>query len=1148
MIGWNGSVLRSFIEEAKVLGVDLRVKYPRLDPLNEDYVEFVKGADVVMIHHFSSEQLYSDILSRLEGVLRTKEHVIALDPVLSKYSTEPKEVLRKVSDYYTYGGRQNIRNLILFLVSLVKGGVSYAEPKPLPFSGIYDPDTKEHLGSLELFLKRYDTGRRVGILFYRTSWADGDTEVVDSLAEELKRRGLTPIPVFTQGFGDKSRGIEGNDEVLRRYFYLGGKPAVHAVISLLSFSLTKGNLDLLRELNVPIFQGLIYYYRTLDEWRESDGLDPVSTIMSVTLPEMEGVIEPVLVGVIQKVKSEKGEVYRVLKPVKEQVEYLADRVGKWIELRTKPNRAKRVAIVLHSGSAFKDVEANIGTATGLDTLETVVQVMRLLKKRGYEVSWIPENGQELVREILRRKALPESKWTTLEEISEKGGAVGRVSLKEYLQWFNGMPSDSRESVRKRWGELREGKRDYMFDGNSFLIPGLISGNIFIGVQPKRITWAEDENSIRLIHDSTTPVPHYWIAFYRWIEEGFKADVVIHVGTHGTLEFTPGKGVGLSSSCFPQISIGRTPHVYIYSINVPGEGIVAKRRSYAVLIGHLTPPTVYDELPEQLKKLEDLLEEYEEAEHSGNERAEKVVLSNIRKMAEEVGLSVDFSDPGKATHEIEHRLNIFKDSVISKGLHVLGNLPPEEDLAEYVVTSTRFDPNSLSQKLGRAKAKEIVLSGIRGETKLPWLEGGVLASLLESLEKERENLLRALNGEFIEAGGSGSLARGRYDVLPTGRNFFAVDPHKVPTMSAWQIGSALAERLIERRARERKRYPRALGFVLWSTDVYRSDGELVSQILRTIGARPVWQEGTRRVTGVELIPLQELGRPRIDVVVEISGIVRDNLLNVVELIDEAIQKAASADEPESLNFIRANSQALGHSTRIFSSRPGAYGSGVSHAVESSQWKDEGELADVFINWMGYAYGKGKFGIEAKGELMKVSKLVEGLVHKREIDEIDILDDSCNYSYVGGFYAAVRKGGGEPEVVFEDTFNPNSPRIRSMKEEIERVSVMKLLNEKWIEAQKAQGYRGGTEILKKVEHLYGWAATTRLVEDRILDNVARKFLLDSEMREWFKRNNPWAMEGIARRLMEASKRGIWRADEEVLRRIEDLYLEVEGEIEE
>jgi cobaltochelatase CobN len=1129
LIGWNGSVIQSFLRAGEETGNTIKIKYPRLDPVDHEFIEFIREADAVFIHHFSGENIYSNILEDIEAVIKDKKNVIAIDPILSKYSTVSRFVEEKVSNYYFYGGYGNIKNMILFIESLFDS-CNYDEPKQLPFSGIYDYGHNRY-------------SKKVGILFYRTAWVDNDTKIINSIIDRLNEKHISAIPVFTNGFGDESRDIMSAENCINTFFYNNNKPTVDAVINLLSFSLIKKeDKSTLINLEVPIFQGLIYYYKEEKEWLDSSGLDVVSTIMSAMLPEMDGTIEPVLIGLIKKIYSH-DTIYRELVPIEPQVSYMVNRIGKWIDLKYKSNKDKKIAIILHSGSSFKDLEANIGTATGLDTLNSVANIMWLLKKNGYSTGYMPENGEALIKTIMERKAIPEGKWTPVEEIISRGGSIYGMPLDQYNKFFNELPPDSRNMIRERWGDINP-KRDYMFLNGKMHIPGIMSGNIFIGIQPKRITFADNENSIRTIHDSLTPITHYWLAFYKWIQKIFEADAIIHVGTHGTLEFTPGKGLGLSPSDFPEISIGEMPNLYLYSTNVPGEGIIAKRRSYAVLLDYITPPTAYDEVPDDIKELEDLIDDFEETEKSENKSRELMILEKIQKISDKIGLSIDFKDTHKATHEIEHRLNLFKDSVIAKGLYVYGKDIDPDDIKDYVTTATRFD-ESLYKKYGKQEAGRLITEHINEGKEIPELESGIIEKLTLSPANEKNNLLRALNGLYIEPGISGSLTRGRYDVLPSGRNFYAVDPFKIPSHSAWQVGVILANKLIENEYKKNSTFPETIGFVLWSTDAYRSDGELISQILYTIGVEPIWQEGTKKVKDVRPIPMEILKRPRIDVVVESSGIVRDNLFNIIELIDLAVKKVSELGEDDETNYISKHHKKYGHLDRIFSSKPGSYGSGVSNAIESSKWENENDLAEVFTQWMGYSYGKNNFGKESRDELLSISKDIETIIHKREIDEIDINDDSCNYSYAGGFYLMARKSGSKPSLMFEDTFNPNKPQVRTMKEEIERTAIVKLLNQKWIDAQKNFGYRGATEMLKKIEHLYGWGATTKMVNDNIFNNIAEKFILDKDMKEWFKKENPWALSEITSRMIEAYKRDIWHASESMKDQLDQEYMEIEGE---
>ncbi len=1120
LIGWNGSIIGSFIKAAMETGIDLKIKYPRLDPVDDDFINFINDSDAVFIHHFSGESIYGDILSRIENIISRKNYVIAIDPVLSKYSKVSPEVQSKVSSYYFYGGYENIKNMLLYIKNLIEP-CDYSEPIEMPFSGIYKQSKDgDYIGT-------------VGILFYRTAWIDNDTKIVDSVIKNLEDHNLKAIAVFTNGFGDKSKHIESAEECINKYFLNN----VDAIINMLSFSLIKENdKKTLLNLNVPVFQALIYYYKTPEEWIDSSGLDVVSTIMSAMIPEMDGTIEPIIIGAIERVTEFKS-IYRRLVPLEDQIKYMVTRIYNWIKLKKLNNHDKRIAIILHSGSSFKDLEANIGTATGLDTLESVSNILRILKNNGYDTD-VPENGEALVREIMHKKAIPEGKWTSIEDIID-GNSFYRLGIDEFNKYFNGLPETSKNKIIERWGNLNY-KRDYMLMDGSFIIPGLFYKNVFIGIQPKRITYSDDVNSIRSIHDSETPVTYYWLAFYYYIEHVFKANAIIHVGTHGTLEFTPGKGLGLSNACFPEISIGTMPHIYLYSTNVPGEGIIAKRRSYAVLLDYITPPTAYGDAPDEINKLEDLIEDFEESQKSENDKRSNMIVKKIEDICKNLGIEIAFDDPEKATHELEHRLNLFKDSIISKGLYTFASKLENDDLIEYVSTARRFeiDPEKEKKKLNEY---------FNGINNMDDTDKKIIDNLIYSGDNEKNNLLKALSGEYIETGPSGSLSRGRYDVIPSGRNFYAVDPFKIPTRSSFEIGKILAEKLIKSEFNKNKRYPETLGFILWSTDIYRSDGELVSQILYTLGLEPVWQEGTNKIKEVVPVPIEKLGRPRIDVVIQASGIVRDNLFNIIELIDTGIRKIAELDENTNINYGKKHYEELGHLNRIFSSKQSSYGSGVSNAVESGQWKSNDDLAEVFIEWMGYSYGKNNFGTEAKKNLMSISSKVESIVHKREIDEIDIMDDSCNYSYAGGFFLASKKSGANPDLMFEDTFNPSMPRVRTMKEEIERTAIMKLLNDEWISSQKRFGYRGATEMLKKIEHLYGWASTTGLVNDTIFDKIADKFSIDNDMKEWFKNENPWAYNEITARLIEANKRGIWKTSDERIRSLESSYIEMEGETE-
>ncbi|WP_457742819.1 cobaltochelatase subunit CobN [Thermococcus sp.] len=439
----------------------------------------------------------------------------------------------------------------------------------------------------------------------------------------------------------------------------------------------------------------------------------------------------------------------------------------------------------------------------------------------------------------------------------------------------------------------------------------------------------------------------------------------------------------------------------------------------------------------------------------------------------------------------------------------------------------------------------------------------VAEKIIECKKEHEGFLKGLKGEYVEPGSSGTITRGKFEILPTGRNFYAVDPRTLPTKAAWQIGVETAEKLLEEYMKKHGKYPESVGQVLWSIDGYKADGEQIAQILYLIGVRPVWKGDV--VAGLEIIPLEELGRPRIDVLIRISGIVRDTLPNYIYLIDEAIEKVVTLDEPSEMNYIRKHYVEhikklieLGKSFeeaqrfarfRVFSAPPGAYGAGVNLAVESSGWRGDEDLAKVWIQWSGYAYGKDTHGVEAHEALVLSLKEVDVINRNHMSDEHDPTNCCCYFAHHGGFKAAVDAlTGKNAEVVQTDTRDISDPKIVEVKVELERVVRAKLLNERWIKEMKKHGYRGASEFSKKILHLYGWEATTKLIEDWVFDEIAQRYVLDEEMRRWFEEHNPYAMEEIARRLIEAYERGLWETSEEIIERLMEVYSEIEGILEE
>ncbi len=424
-------------------------------------------------------------------------------------------------------------------------------------------------------------------------------------------------------------------------------------------------------------------------------------------------------------------------------------------------------------------------------------------------------------------------------------------------------------------------------------------------------------------------------------------------------------------------------------------------------------------------------------------------------------------------------------------------------------------------------------------------------------REIEALLKGFDGGYIPAGPSGLITRGRDDVLPTGRNFYSLDPHRVPTKSAFEVGKRLAEKLIEKHLQEEGRYPENVAIFWMANDIMWADGEGMGQILWLFGVKPKWLSNGR-VKGFEIISLDELKRPRIDVTIRVSGITRDNFPMCIELIDEALQAVASLDEPEEMNFVKKHTlenlkinggDFRSATLRIFCSMPGVYQAGTQLAVYASAWKTEKDLAEVFLYWNGYAYGKGIWGEAKHKEFANILKTVDITYNKVVSDEYDLFGCCCYFGTHGGMTSAARYlSGKEVKTYYGDTRDPDHVEVRDLAEEIRRVVRTKLLNPKWIEGMKRHGYKGAGDISKRVGRVYGWSATTKEVDSWIFDEIARTFLMNEENRNFFKESNPWALEEIARRLLEAWERGLWDPAEEVKEHLKKLYLEIEGWLEE
>jgi len=885
-------------------------------------------------------------------------------------------------------------------------------------------------------------------------------------------------------------------------------------------------------------------------------------------------------------------------------------------LRHVPAGQRRVALML---SAYPTKHARIGNAVGLDTPKSVLALLGAMRDAGYDIggdeipgvaardSASPDSASRdsdaLMHAIIAAGGQDED-WLTEDQLA---GNPVRISAARYRAWFDALDPDLREAVTGHWGAppgqlFVDRSRD---PGGEIVLAALRAGNVVVMVQPPR---GFGSNPVAIYHDPDLPPTHHYLAAYHWLREEFAAHAVVHVGKHGNLEWLPGKTAGMSAACGADAAIGDIPLIYPFLVNDPGEGTQAKRRAHATLIGHLVPPMARAESYGDVARLEQLMDEHAQIAALDPAklpaiRAQIWTLIQAARLDHDLGLDerphdAEFDD---FLLHVDGWLCQIKDAQIRDGLHVLGNAPRGADRVNLVLAILRARQMwggqeralpGLREALGyaehsadRAAADAVeaqaralveameaagwdpaavpgVIKATLGES--PGAVAGVLSFAatevvprLAGTSDEIARTLHALDGGFIPAGPSGSPLRGLVNVLPTGRNFYSVDPRAVPSRLAWETGQAMAGSLLSRYLAETGSYPESVGLSVWGTAAMRTSGDDVSEVLALLGVRPDWDEASRRVTGLRPVPLAELGRPRVDVTVRISGFFRDAFPHVVTMLDDAVRLVAGLDEPDEQNFVRAHARAdlavhgdeRRATTRIFGSKPGSYGAGLLPLIDARNWRDDADLAEVYATWGGFAYGRGLDGRQARADMETAFRRIAVAAHNTDTLEHDIADSDDYFQYHGGMIATVRAlTGRSPRAYIGDSTRPDTVRTRSLAEETARVFRARVVNPRWIEAMRRHGYKGAFELAATVDYLFGYDATAGVVEDWMYDKLTQAYVLDEERREFFGRSNPWALHGIAERLLEAAERKLWdNPDPETLAALRQAYLETEGDLE-
>ncbi len=1135
--------------------------------------------------------------------------------------------------YWLGGSAENLENFLLMLADkyVLKGvekesfvAAEYQAPVVYPDMGIWHPLAPTMFEDVREYLNWYSARKDisshlkdplapcVGLVLQRTHLVTGDDAHYVAIVQELESLGARVLPVFAGGL-DFSKPIEA-------YFYepITKMQLVDAVVSLTGFALVGGParqdhpkaIEALKRLNRPYMVALPLVFQTTEEWLDSDlGLHPIQVALQIAIPELDGAIEPIILS------GKDGATGKAI-ALQDRVEIVAQRALKWANLRRKPKLDKKVAITVFS---FPPDKGNVGTAAYLDVFGSIHEVMKGLRNNGYDVQDIPETPQELLEQVIHDA---QAQYNSPElNIAYKMSVPEYEALTPYSQ-----------RLEENWGPPPGNLNS---DGQNLLIYGKQFGNVFIGVQP---TFGYEGDPMRLLFSRSASPHHGFAAYYTYLERIWGADAVLHFGTHGSLEFMPGKQMGMSGDCYPDQLIGSIPNLYYYAANNPSEATIAKRRSYAETISYLTPPAENAGLYKGLKELSELIASYQTLKDTGrgvsivNSIMDKCRIVNLDKdihIPETDSKDMTSEERDNIVGNVYRRLMEIESRLLPCGLHVIGKPPTAEEAIATLVNIASLDrqeeeiqglPGIIAKSLGRniediyknndagiladvqllqditlatrAAVTALVQEQIDAEGRViavsklnffnmgrkePWVESlhqsgytkvdtSALKPLFEYLEfclkqvcadNELGGLLQGLEGEYILPGPGGDPIRNP-DVLPTGKNIHALDPQSIPTSAAVQSAKIVVDRLLERNKSENDgNWPETIACVLWGTDNIKTYGESLAQIMWMVGVRPV-PDALGRVNKLELIPLSELGRPRIDVVINCSGVFRDLFINQMNLLDQGVKMAAEADEPLEMNFVRKHALKQAEdmginlrqaATRVFSNASGSYSSNINLAVENSTWDSEAELQEMYLKRKSFSFNSDNPGVmdESREIFETTLKTADATFQNLDSSEISLTDVSHYFdSDPTKLVASLRADGKKPSSYIADTTTANA-QVRTLSETVRLDARTKLLNPKWYEGMLSHGYEGVRELSKRLVNTTGWSATAGAVDNWIYEDTNETFIKDEEMQKRLMNLNPHSFRKIVSTLLEMNGRGYWETSEENLDRLRELYQEVENRIE-
>lgn len=1086
-------------------------------------------ADLIIIEMISEVETVAKLRELIEG---TNAKIMALrcgvaflnDPIIDSNDTE-------LRTYWDGTGEENMGRFQLKALQQV--GMAVDSNKDLsainwPTGFIYHPDSETPMfTSWEDYQNWYiqsghyqNDGAWVGILAYASTFMNGNSEMQQQILRSLEAKGLNVILAICKGDADRVNAI-------KNYFMDGNTTRISALVACVGYNIVYSKPDestkLLENLNVPIFAPI--YSSDLEKWETSSSELSSEISWQVAWPEMEGRIEPIMMGGVTSSETDSYTGINIQRytPLTDRIERITNRVVNWVKLQKLSNEEKKIALIYYNTQGGKD---GVG-ASYLNVPESISEILKALKKEGYSIP--DEYSVESIIKLLTTAGNNVGSWAPgeLKKVVEAGAIT--IPLDEYMEWFNSLPEELQQEVTGQWGPA---PGNVMVYEGEIVLPGVMLGNLFLGAQPMR-GWGEDSTDIA--HSTTLPPTHQYIAFYMWLQKELEANAVIHLGTHGTLEWLPGRSLGLGEDDWPDVLLGDMPDIYPYIVDNTGEGTQAKRRGYAVIIDHLTAPIIASGLYGDLAELQDLINSYDNTDNQERKEVlQREILTRVNELHLDTDLSLDLeTTPFQSIkNSVEHHLEELAATLMPYGLHTFGVALSGEVLDQMVESIVSFDPENRDNTEFREMIRDLL-----------------------SQNHEMESLLAALNGEYISPSLGGDPIRRADDVLPTGMNFYSFDPRAAPDKTAWEIGKKMADDLLEAYYAENGCYPETVGVVLWSTETMRTVGQSVAMTLRYMGLEPVWDK-SGRFTGVNVTSLEDLKRPRVDVLMTISGLFRDTFGYTINILDTASRQVANLSESTDDNYVRkhylkdmdeylqsgmnSNDAETLAGARIFGEAPGSYGTGVAAQVPSTtKWDDQSDLVDTYLSRMSYIYGSGVYGISGLDAFKNQLQNVDATIQVRD-NNYGILDNDDVYQYLGGLTMTAKSISNQNVDVYIANTRTN-PKVETLGQFMSTEMRTRILNPKWTEGMLNEGFSGANEISHELGYLFAWnAVTPGAVQEWMWQAAVETYIFDPETSSKFTQANAYAYTSAAAWALEAVRRGMWTPDSATLTQLADAYI--------